>query len=100
VVIAHNGKRKSVKVGDREAAEALASKLRASLKTGDLQIAPQKTGTTFGEYAQKWLDGHVETSLKFTTQKSYDYIIKSSPGEFNEPAFGPDHPARTPGVDL
>lgn len=76
MVIAHNGKRKSVKVGDREAAEALASKLRASLKTGDLQIAPQKTGTTFGEYAQKWLDGHVETSLKFTTQKSYGYIIR------------------------
>jgi hypothetical protein len=38
VFIAHNGKRKSIKVGDRAAAEALAGKIQEKLKAGELQI--------------------------------------------------------------
>jgi integrase len=76
VFIAHNGERKSIRVGERNAAECLAAKIQEKLKAGELQITPEKKTPTFGEYARKWLDGHVETSLKFTTQKSYDYIMR------------------------
>ena len=76
VFIAHNGKRKSIKVGARDAADNLKARIEEKLKAGELRIADEKTVPTFGEYARKWLDGHVETSLKFTTQKSYDYIMR------------------------
>jgi integrase len=76
VFIAHNGKRKSIKVGARDAADNLKARIEEKLKAGELRIADEKTVLTFGEYARKWLDGHVETSLKFTTQKSYDYIMR------------------------
>jgi integrase len=76
VFIAHKGRRKSVKVGDREAAEALASKLRTALKAGDLQVEPEKKLPTFGEYARKWLDSYGETSLKYSTWKGYESILR------------------------
>lgn len=75
VFIAHNGKRKSVRVGDKAAAEALASKLRERLKAGELQLAPQKKIPTFGEYARKWLATYGETHLKYSTLKSYEGIL-------------------------
>jgi hypothetical protein len=42
VFIAQEGKRKSIKVGDKSAAEALASKIRERLKAGELQIEEKK----------------------------------------------------------
>lgn len=77
VFVAHNGKRKSVRVGDKAAAETVASKLREGLKSGDLQIAPQKKVPTFGEYAKKWLEGHGESNLKFSTYASYSGILEN-----------------------
>ncbi|MGQ9688912.1 MAG: hypothetical protein ACUVXF_09030 [Desulfobaccales bacterium] len=51
VFIAHNGKRKSIKVGDKAAAESLASKIREKLKAGDLGITLPRKVPTFGDYA-------------------------------------------------
>jgi integrase len=76
VFIAHNGKQKSIMVGDRSAAEALGAIIQEKIKAGDLQIIPEQKTPTFGEYAEKWLDGYVSTHLKYTTQKSYEYIIR------------------------
>jgi hypothetical protein len=58
IFIAHNGKLKSLKVGDKAAAEVLARKIRERLKPGELQIAPGKKMPTFGEYGQRWLEGY------------------------------------------
>ncbi len=82
VFIAHNGKRKSIKVGDKASAEALASKVREKLKSGELQLAPPKKIPTFGEYAQKWLNNHGEANLKYSTQKSYENILNHHLGRF------------------
>jgi len=84
VFIAHNGKRKSVRVGDKAAAETLASKLRERLKAGELQITPQKKIPTFGEYAQAWLSGYGESNLKYSTWKSYGGILKNYLHSFND----------------
>ena len=76
VFIAHNGKRKSIKVGDRTAAETLAGKIQEKLKAGELQITPEKKIPTFGEYARKSLDTYGETHLKYSTIKGYDSIVR------------------------
>jgi len=84
VFIAHNGKRKSKMVGDKTAAEILASRIREKLKAGELQIAPEKKMPTFGEYGQKWLDGYGETHLKYSTRNSYISVFKNHVGDFKE----------------
>jgi integrase len=76
VFIAHENKRKSIRVGDRAAAETLASNIREKLKAGELQITPEKQLPTFGEYARKWLAGYGETHLKYSTLKGYEAILR------------------------
>lgn len=61
-------------MGDKTAAEALASKIREKLKAGELQISPGKKIPTFGEYAMKFLSN--VTHLKYSTMVSYDTILR------------------------
>jgi len=76
VYICHQGKRKALKVGDKTAADAVASKIREQIKTGALNLAPQKQIPTFEEYATHWLAGYGETHLKYSTLKSYQSVLK------------------------
>jgi integrase len=77
VFIAHQGKRKSIKVGDRDAAEALAGKIQEKLKAGELNLDLEKKIPTFGEYAHKWLAGYGETHLKYSTWRGYQAILRN-----------------------
>jgi integrase len=75
VFINHLGKRKSIRVGSREAAQALADKIQEKLKAGELRIAQEEI-PTFGEYFEKWLAGHCRVHLKFSTQKGYGEVFE------------------------
>jgi integrase len=76
VFVAHNGKRKSFRVGDKAAAEAVASEIRRRLKTGEFQFTPKEKISTFGEYDRKWLNGYGETHLKYSTLRGYEGIFR------------------------
>jgi integrase len=82
VFIAHDGKRRSIMVGDRNAAEALAAKIQEKLKAGELQISPEKKIPTFGEYARKFLDN--VTHLKHSTIASYEGILRNHLGDLQD----------------
>lgn len=84
VFINWQGKRKSIKIGDKAAAEVVASRIREELKTGTLDLASKKKKLTFGEYAQKWLDGYGETHLKYSTLKGYQVAIRVHLGNLTE----------------
>jgi len=70
ILIDHKGKRKSVKVGSKEAAKAAARKIEEALTTGKLNLDPPKPPKSllFTEYAEKWFAGHVSVNLKPSTQ--------------------------------
>lgn len=83
VFIAHNGKRKSIMVGDREAADNLASKIREKLKTGQLKIDDSKNEIpTFGKYAHDFLIN--VTTLKYSTVARYDGILRNHLGALKD----------------
>jgi integrase len=63
VFVSHNGKRTSRKVGDKKAAEKVASTIRAKLQLGEFGIEKPRGIPTFGEYADKWLQ-FVESDIK------------------------------------
>jgi len=75
VFINHQGKRKAKLVGDKKAAEKLASLIREKLKKNELKI--EDAGVpTFEEYATEWLEGYVKTSLKDTTYCGYEISLR------------------------
>lgn len=77
VFVSHNGQRTSRKVGDKEAAEEVASMIRAKLKLGEFNFEKPKTMPTFGQYSQKWLNGYVKLNLRESTLDEYESILKN-----------------------
>lgn len=55
VFITHNGKRTSRQIGDKAAAESVASKVRAKIQLGEFGFEGKEKIPTFEEYAKKWL---------------------------------------------
>jgi integrase len=76
VFISHNGKRTSRKVGDKKAAEAVASTIRAKLQLGEFGFEEKKPIPTFGEYSPKWIDGYVKLQCRESTLYEYESILR------------------------
>ena len=71
VFVAHNKRRTSRKVGDKEAAEEVASEIRARLKLGQFSFEEDKPATTFKTHADDWIDITVPATCKESTQRDY-----------------------------
>ncbi len=76
VFINHQGQRKAKKVGDKDAAKAVASKVEAALATGALQLtAPDMP--RFKEYAEAWLCQHRQIGgIKESTAEEYAKMVR------------------------
>ena len=79
VFITHNGKRTSRKVGAKDAAMKVASKIEAKLKLGEFGFEqPKGRVPTFKEYSKEFMTGaYAKTELKESTQDSYNEILKN-----------------------
>ncbi len=85
IFIRHNGKRKSKRIGDRNAAEQVASTIRQKLNVGDLELeSAKKSSALFRVYAMEWLNTHAATACKYSTYKSYESCL----GKHLIPFFG------------
>lgn len=73
VFISHNGKRTSRRVGDKPAAEAVASKIRAKLELGEfgLEEKKKKSIPTFELYAEGFMETYSAMNHKPSTHDSY-----------------------------
>ncbi len=76
VFINCHGKRKSKSVGDKKAAEAVASRIREEIKKGELFPAkePQKV-PSFKAYAIEWLKSYANNFCKDSTNGGYKSIV-------------------------
>src|SRR6188768_3229180 len=70
LVIDHQGRRKSKKIGDRETAVVTAKKVREALIAGDLRCTAPETGQTLADYAREWVNG-IKGNLKASTVSFY-----------------------------
>jgi hypothetical protein len=66
VFIAHNSKRKSIKVGSKDAAYDLKRSIEPDLVRGKLNIEEEDSKKTpiFKEYSEKWVNGYVKVALE------------------------------------
>ena len=79
VFVHTNGRIRSKQVGDKRAAEALASAMRRKLKAGEFSVeAGRRTNTTprFGDYAKHYLESYAKVACKWTTWTGYETIIE------------------------
>ncbi len=77
VFISHNGKRTSRKVGDKKAAEVVASTIRAKLQLGEFGFEEQRPVPTFKEYSEKWIEGYVKINLRESTFDEYESVLRN-----------------------
>ena len=75
VFVSHQGQRTSKKVGDRKAAEEVASQIRAKLKLGDFSFEEERPVPTFGEYCKTFLAGYSMLNHKESTRQSYREVL-------------------------
>lgn len=75
VFIAYNGNRTSKKVGDKAAAEEVASTIRAKLQLGDFSFEEEKQIPTFKEYADSWIQNTVPANCRESTVRDYRDIL-------------------------
>src|SRR5437667_12290584 len=77
VFITYRGKRKAKRIGDRRAAEEVASKLRARLQLGDLSpLEEEREVFTFQAYAERWLETYVAPNCKPRTLELYGLLCR------------------------
>jgi integrase len=76
VFVNYQGKRRSFKVGNKEAAEAVADKIRAQLAAGALKLIPDEATPTLADYFQKWIES--QHHLKYSTVKSYKQLFEKN----------------------
>ncbi len=76
VFINHHGKRKAKLVGDKKAADAVASKIREELKKGELfPVNEPKKIPSFRVYAMEWLESYAKAFCKNSTYGGYAAIV-------------------------
>ncbi len=71
VFVSHSGKRTSRKVGDKRAAETVATKIRAKLQLGDFSFEGAKRVPTFKEYSETFMNGYSKHNHKESTRENY-----------------------------
>lgn len=76
VFVTHNGKRTSRKVGDKAAAQAVASKIRAKLQLGEFDFKKEKPVPTFKEYADPWIGTTIPATCKDSTVRDYQDLLR------------------------
>jgi len=74
VFVVHQGKRKSMKVGTKKAAQYVAAKIETALASGKFKLKEKKI-PTFGAHAKKWLRGYV-SSLRESSYDEYSSVLR------------------------
>jgi integrase len=78
VFVAHNSKRTSRMVGDKKAAEDVASRIRAKLQLGEFVFEEKEDAPepTFKEYADSWIATIAPATCKESTVATYEDILR------------------------
>jgi len=76
VFISHKSKRTSRKIGDKRAAQVVASKIREQLSTGDFKIDDKKSVPTFKLFADGFMGTYSKLNHKESTRDSYRDVLR------------------------
>ena len=75
VFVSHNRQRTSKMVGDKKAADEVASQIQAKIKLGEFNFDEEKPVPTFKEYSKTFLEGYSMLNHKQSTRDSYNDVL-------------------------
>ncbi len=75
VFVAHDGRRTSKLVGDKAAAETVASKIRAKLQLGEFGFEEKRSVPLFKDFAQGFMETYSAMNHKASTRDSYRGVL-------------------------
>ncbi|MBW2090677.1 MAG: site-specific integrase [Deltaproteobacteria bacterium] len=76
IFINHDGRRTSRRIGDRQAAEAVASEIRQRIASGDFGIEPVRSVPTFAEYSNQFMERVSPQRHKPSTRQSFEMSLR------------------------
>jgi integrase len=76
VFVSYNGKRTSRQVGDKRAAERVASEIREKLQLKEFNLEEKKPVPTFQAYSQGFMETYSAMNHKPATQESYETVLR------------------------
>lgn len=79
VYVHHDGKARSKCVGDKHAAEAVASEIRRRIKLGQFSMDPEakaNRGPRFSDYARRYIEDYAKVTCKWSTWSGYVQILR------------------------
>jgi integrase len=94
IQINFKGQRKTKKVGGTlESARDIAKKVEAKLIMGDLGIISEDKAVSplVSEYAERWLEKHIQVTTKPATYAQYSQLMKTHPSAVRTQTRGCDH---------
>ena len=78
VFVNHNGKRKSKMIGDKKAAQKVASATREKIAKGEFNLEPKaKKVPAFGEYSKRWLEEYIKGMRRVSTYERYGELLEN-----------------------
>jgi len=77
LLIDHKGQRKAKKIGSKKSAMEAAVKMETAIAANVLNLpsSDEPRKILFREYAAGWMEGHVRTNLKVSTQQAYRILL-------------------------
>lgn len=88
VFVSHRSQRKSVRIGDKREAEAVAKLIRKKIVVGEYNVGQARHDetreATFGEYFRQWLTDHARVHCKESTAAGYETAFRL----YLKPALG------------
>jgi len=77
VFIAHKGKRRSKRIGSRDAAERVKAVIEAQIKLGQFSVHPKRRSVTLQKYYDTTYQDYLDTAVKPSTAYSYVLTFKN-----------------------
>ncbi len=77
VFVNHQGKRTSMRVGNKKSAEKVAEEIAAQLKLGKYSFEREKPPTIFKDHADSWINITIPATCKSSTQRDYQDILNN-----------------------
>ena len=80
VFINHQGKRKAMKIGDKETADKVAKDIRRKLASGEYSLKSEEGGSKspkFRELARDWLENDIRVLRRPATYERYNQLLVS-----------------------
>lgn len=77
VFVAHDGRRTSMRIGDKKAAQKVAAMYEEKIVKGKLDLTPKKKMPKVGKYSTRWLENYIKGMRRASTYERCGEMLRN-----------------------